>query len=93
MQEATNVQGCQSCEMPMTKPEDFGKNADGSRNEDYCCHCWENGAFSGDPDWTLEKAIEFNIPYVIEGGFAKTEDEARAMLRESMPKLKRWAKQ
>jgi hypothetical protein len=28
---------------------------------------------------------------VIKGGFAKTEDEARAMLKESMPKLKRWA--
>ena len=26
---------CQSCVMPMEKPEDFGTEADGSRNEEY----------------------------------------------------------
>jgi hypothetical protein len=42
MQETTSVQDapiCQSCEMPMTKPGDFGLDADGSKNGDYCCHC------------------------------------------------------
>ena len=37
---------CQRCGMmPLEKPEDFGTNADGSRNKDYCCFCYENGAF------------------------------------------------
>jgi len=93
MQETTSVQDapiCQSCEMPMTKPGDFGLDADGSKNRDYCCHCWKKGGFTS-KNLTLEKMIEINVPFVIKGGFAKTEDEARAMLKESMPKLKRWA--
>ncbi len=35
---------CQSCAMPMTKPEDFGAEKDGGLNRDYCRHCYENGA-------------------------------------------------
>jgi len=31
---------CQSCAMPMNKEEDFGTNADGSKNEEYCTHCF-----------------------------------------------------
>ena len=85
-----NTRFCQSCEMPMTVLEHFGKNADGTPHDDYCCYCWENGSFTNH-HLTLEQAIEFNIPFVLEGGYAKTEDEARTMLQESMPKLKRWA--
>jgi len=87
-----NAKICQSCEMTMTAPEHFGTNADGSKNEEYCCYCWENGQFA---DWckdmTLEEMVENNIKFVIEFGKAKTEDEARTMLRESTPKLRRWA--
>ena len=27
---------CQSCAMPLQRPEDLGTNADGSRSEEYC---------------------------------------------------------
>ncbi len=37
---------CQSCYMPVTKPEDFGTKADGSPSVDYCYHCYSNGAFN-----------------------------------------------
>ena len=80
---------CQSCEMPMDAPDKFGKNADGGQCEDYCCHCWQNGKFTYES--TLEEAIESNIPFLVKYGVVKTEQEARAMLQESMPKLKRWA--
>jgi hypothetical protein len=82
---------CQSCEMRMPEPDKFGTNADGSRSDDYCCYCWKNGKFT-DPNRTLEQAIEDNIRFVLEYKIAETEDEARAMLKESMPTLKRWAK-
>ncbi|MBU4293030.1 MAG: zinc ribbon domain-containing protein [Actinobacteria bacterium] len=35
-----NTPFCQSCSMPMMKPEDFGTNADGSKNEEYCTYCF-----------------------------------------------------
>ena len=38
---------CQSCESPLSKPEDFGTNADGSKNSDYCNACYENGSLYG----------------------------------------------
>ena len=34
---------CQACGMPITKDEEKGTNADGSKNEDYCAYCLENG--------------------------------------------------
>jgi len=34
---------CVTCGMPLTKAEDFGTNSDGSRNEQYCCHCMQGG--------------------------------------------------
>jgi hypothetical protein len=35
---------CHSCSMPMTRAEDFGTEADGNPNRDYCHHCYKNGA-------------------------------------------------
>ena len=37
---------CQSCGMPLADVNDIGTNADGSRNEDYCKYCYENGQFT-----------------------------------------------
>ena len=85
----TNVPVCQSCEMPMDEPSKFGTEAGNVQSEDYCVHCRKDGEFTYDS--TLEEAIESNIPFLIKFGITKTEDEARAMLSESMPKLKRWA--
>jgi len=34
---------CKSCGMPMCRPEDFGTNADGTPNNDYCVHCCKDG--------------------------------------------------
>jgi len=48
---------CQSCTMPMGKPEDFGTNADTSKNTEYCCHCFQDGKFT-EPDLTLEQMTE-----------------------------------
>jgi hypothetical protein len=83
---------CQSCGMTMAGPDKFGTNADGSKNEEYCCYCWEVGKFA---DWckdmSLDQMIENNIRFVLEGGAAKTEDEARSILKKSIPKLRRWA--
>ena len=40
---------CQSCGMPMSKdPQGGGTNADGSKNENYCSYCYQNGEFTFD---------------------------------------------
>ena len=36
---------CQSCGMPLQKNEELGTNHDGSKNEEYCCYCYKDGAF------------------------------------------------
>ena len=83
---------CQCCGMLMETPEKFGTEVDGSKKEEYCCYCWVGGAFA---DWcrdiTLDEMIENNIRFVLEAKAAATEDEAREILKQSIPKLKRWS--
>lgn len=42
----------QSCVMFMS-PNDYGKNADGSVNIEYCKYCFSNGKFGKDENWGL----------------------------------------
>lgn len=79
---------CQSCAMPLVKPEDFGTEANSNKSEDYCCHCYAGGKFTYES--TLEQAVENNIPWWRDG--CANDDEARARIMEVFPKLKRWAK-
>ena len=32
---------CQSCGMPLQAEDQWGTNADGSLNEEYCCYCYQ----------------------------------------------------
>lgn len=80
---------CQSCAMPLEKPEDFGTEKDGGKSQDYCQYCFQHGVFTS--DMTMEEMIAFCAPMTVEGGMAKTEDEAKDQMRQFFPKLKRWA--
>jgi hypothetical protein len=79
-----NMQFCQSCGMPLQNPEDFGTNAGGGKNEDYCVYCFKEGAFT--TDVTMEDMIEECIPFMTH----MSPNEARALLQSQLPKLKRW---
>ncbi len=80
---------CQSCGMPLAGADDLlGTNADQSLNRDYCKMCYDNGSFTG--DITLEEMIEICVPHVVEANKDMTENEARSMLQEFLPTLKRW---
>ena len=81
---------CQSCAMPLEKPEDFGTNADMSRNEDYCHYCYEKGQFTS--EGTMDEMIESCVPFTVEAGVYQTAEEARAAMQSYFPQLKRWAK-
>ena len=79
---------CQSCYMPMNKPEDFGTESGGDASGDYCCHCYADGGFKY--EMTFEEAVEANVPWWRSEG-DESDDQARARIREVFPKLKRWA--
>jgi hypothetical protein len=83
---------CQSCGMTMKSPQDYGTNIDGTPNQDYCTHCYRNGMFTRDT--TMEEMVETNLQYLDhwnkETGNSYTIDEARPMLRQFLPTLKRW---
>ena len=84
---------CQSCGMPISEESHYGKNADGSKNEDFCCYCYPEGMLAS-PDETLEEMVESCVPFIVEDGtFTKEEKVAREMLTEFLPTLKRWKKQ
>jgi len=78
---------CQSCAMPMQKPEDFGTNADGSQNQEYCSFCFKDGSFT-EPDITMDKMIENCVGYMKETNVPQEQIEQTKIF---IPKLKRWS--
>jgi hypothetical protein len=84
-----NENYCQSCGMPMGGADEMnGTNADGSKNQDYCKYCFENGAFTKES--TMEEMIEICVPHMTSGDSGMSEDQARKMMQEFFPTLKRW---
>lgn len=78
---------CQSCGMPLSKDaQGGGTNADGTKNTEYCSHCYQNGQFT-EPNISLEEMIvkvkgkmkEMHIPGFLANFFTK-----------DMQNLKRW---
>lgn len=90
--ETTQPKFCQSCGMPLMKDEDFGTNADGSANQDYCRYCYQNGKFL--QDCTMEEMIEHCSQFVDEVNKQMpkplTREEYKKMMRGYFPQLKRW---
>ena len=88
-----NATICQSCSMPLGNEESFGKNADGSKNTDYCCHCCDGDPTFSGSSTTMEEMIEICIPYELKAGAYPDAATARKALSELFPTLKRWKKQ
>ena len=90
--ETTQPKFCQSCGMPLMKDEDYGTNADGSFNPDYCRYCYQDGKFL--QDCTMEEMIEHCSQFVDEVNKQMpkplTREEYKKMLRGYFPQLKRW---
>ena len=85
-------QFCQSCGMPLTRLEDFGINADGSTNFDYCRYCYHEGAFLQDltMDGMIEHCAQFVDQFNKNTGQNLTPEDYKVMLRQYYPNLKRW---
>lgn len=79
---------CQSCGMPLQKESDFGTNADGSPNHEYCHYCFQNGVFT-QPDITKDEMIE-KVAGMLVAMNIMPEDQAKALATTFIPALKRW---
>ncbi|WP_040213428.1 zinc ribbon domain-containing protein [Clostridium polynesiense] len=77
---------CQSCSMPMEDVTLRGTNNDGSSSEDYCVYCYKDGEFL--EDVTMQEMMETCVPHMVNSGMK--EEDARKMLQNTLPKLKRW---
>ncbi len=85
---------CQSCGMCLEQDAHKGTERDGSKSEEYCAYCYQQGKFT--QDITMEIMLEHNLKDLDEwnkaNGLQIPEHEARAQLMEFLPTLKRWKK-
>jgi hypothetical protein len=79
---------CQSCAMPLGKPEDFGTDKAGYRVNDYCHYCFANGVFT-DPTITMQAMLDKCVAIMAQQG-VMPEPRARALMMDVFPRLKRW---
>lgn len=80
---------CECCGMPMGETDElYGTEADGSKSKDYCKYCYNEGKFL--VDCTMEEMIDFCVEPMLESNPNMTAEEAKAMMREVFPTLKRW---
>lgn len=80
---------CQSCGMPMGDTNEFyGTKAGGEKSADYCKYCYEDGAFTF--HGTMEEMIAICVPHMVQNNPGMTEQQARQMMGQFFPSLKRW---
>ena len=77
---------CQSCGMPITSDSQLGTNLDGSKNEDYCKYCYQDGEFIDKV--SMEEYIEMCSKYGAQAGM--TNEEMKLHCETLFPTLKRW---
>lgn len=78
---------CQSCSIPMDRPDCFGTNTDGTQNDDYCFY---DGKFTV-PDITKEEMIDLVVSIMVDK-VKMSEEQARQISQSFIPTLKRWKK-
>ena len=77
---------CQCCGMPL-EDEIISHNKDGSLNEDYCKWCFADGTYMYS---NMDDLIDVCVKSMVNEDFS--EEQARAYLKISLPKLDYWKK-
>ena len=77
---------CQSCGMPLDTEEVKGTEKNGSKNNEYCKYCYENGAFK-DPHMILRE-----MQNRVKNQMKRLEHHEYAIQKavNILPALKRW---
>ncbi|MEW6087148.1 MAG: zinc ribbon domain-containing protein [bacterium] len=79
---------CQSCGMPLEGVDDYGTDTDGSKNNEYCCYCFQKGKFI-EPNISMDEMIEKVTKYMV-AQMKMMEFQAEKTVEKFIPKLKRW---
>lgn len=82
-------QMCQSCGMPLRNEDQKGTEADGSKSQKYCVHCYKKGEFT----WK-DASVEQMQTYCM-GILTKEKHWPSFLARmatNGIPKLERWRK-
>ncbi|HWQ67162.1 MAG TPA: zinc ribbon domain-containing protein [Methanospirillum sp.] len=80
---------CQSCGMPIGRPEDLGTEADGGQSMIYCAHCYQNGQFTA-PDASIDEMATMCAPIMTEM-FGMPEEKAKNFVLSQLHHLYRWS--
>ena len=89
MSHTRSYKNCQSCGMPLSRDEKGGgTNADGSKSEMFCSHCFQGGRFSM-PDLTAGQMQDLVRGKLKEVGFPGF---MAGLFTRRIPKLERWKK-
>ena len=89
MKSRKSYKNCQSCGMPLSRDEKGGgTNADGSKSQMYCSHCYEAGQYKL-PDISAEQMQQRVKGKLQEAGFPGV---ATWFFTRKIPKLARWKK-
>ena len=75
---------CQCCGMPL-EDEIISREKDGSFNEDYCKWCYADGTYTYSD---MDDLIDVCVGHMANENF--TEDQARAYMKQMLPKLDYW---
>jgi len=82
-----NTNFCQSCSMPLDNAEMLGSEKDGSKSQEYCKYCYQDGAFIA-PAMSLK---EMTSVVISEMRKRNIDQKVIDMAVNSLPHLKRWA--
>ena len=77
--------------MPMSQPEQFGSEADGSKSNKFCIYCYKDGRFT-QSDATLEQMIEISAKGWSDQDPNVTYEQAKTQMAQILPHLERWRK-
>ena len=81
-----NKNFCQSCSMPIDDTALKGTEKDGTKSNEYCTYCYQNGSFVN-PNMTLN---EMKILVKEQMEKRKMDSSIINMAVNSLPNLKRW---
>lgn len=79
---------CQSCGIEIIHTDHFGKNSDGTLNEDFCMLCYDDGNFN--ENITMDAMLELSLKELIETDAHSNISQMREHLTKLYPTLKRW---
>jgi hypothetical protein len=77
---------CQSCSMPLDNPEMLGTEKDGSKSNEYCKYCYQQGALVN-PNMTLKEMTALVISQMEK---MNMDSKAIDLAVSALPNLKRW---